>query len=92
LKVKLTPLNIVSAACLVFGIFILWGQGPGLKRPLSGNGQGLMAVFCLVSAAVFFVSDLIFRKFVPSLMKLWAIEGVLIVFMIVLVYILVPHT
>lgn len=87
MKVKLTPLNIVSAACLVFGIFILWGKGP---VPVSG--PGLLAGFCLISATVFFVSDLVFRKFVPSLMKLWAIEGVLIVFMIVLVYILVPHT
>lgn len=92
MKVKLTPLNIVSAACLVFGIFILWEQGPEMKRPLPVSAPGLLAGFCLISAAVFFVSDLVFRKFVPSLMKLWAIEGVLIVFMIVLVYILVPHT
>jgi len=87
LKVKLTPLNIVSAFCLVAGILMLWG-GRKPVRPQVADMSGMLAGFGFLSAVIFFISDLIFRKFVPDLGKLWLIEGVLVIFMVILLFIL----
>jgi len=68
LKVRLTPLNIISAVCLVLAVFV--------------------SVWSVVAAVLAFISDLIFRRLVPSLKKLWIIEGVLIVFVVILIFII----
>lgn len=84
MKVKLTPLNIVSALALVTAVLYLWYRKP----PQHVDVSGILAGFCFLVAVIAFISDLIFRKFVPSLKKLWIIEGVLVAFIIILIFII----
>lgn len=84
MKVKLTPLNIVSALALVTAVLYLWYRKP----PQHVDVSGILAAFSFLVAVIAFISDLIFRKFIPSLKKLWIIESVLIVFIIILIFII----
>lgn len=87
MKVKLTPLNMVSSASLVLAIWLLIKETPpGYNSHI--NVTGLLTGFCLLITVIAFISDLIFRKFIPSLKKLWIIEGVLIVFIVILIFII----
>ncbi|WP_243732541.1 hypothetical protein [Pedobacter metabolipauper] len=85
MKIKLTPLNLVSALCLVIGVLLLTG-----KKPVSGNTNltALLVGFSFLSAVIAFISDLIFRKFIPNLKKLWVIEIILIIFIVILIFII----
>ena len=87
MKIKLTPLNIVSSICLVIGVLLLLDKQQ-VQRPGQIDMTYTLAGFSFLSAIVFFVSDLIFRKFVASLKKLWIIEGVLVIFIVILVFII----
>jgi hypothetical protein len=87
LKVKLTPLNIVSAICLVIAIMLL------INRKDEGNPKyvditGILIGFSFLTAVVAFISDQIFRRFILNLKKLWVVEGVLIIFIIILIFII----
>ena len=86
LKVKLTPLNIVSALCLVIAGLLLFSR----KEQQVGHPHFTMLLAGVngLAAVTFFISDLIFRRFIPSLKKLWVVEGVLVVFILVLVLII----
>jgi hypothetical protein len=88
LKVKLTPLNLVSALGLVSAVLSLWYR----KSPQQVDVSGILAGFSFLVALIAFVSDLIFRRFIPSLKKLWIIESVLIVFIIILIFIIKVST
>ena len=48
----------------------------------------ILAIIAVLAAAVFFISDLIFRRFIPSAKKLWVVEGVLVIFIVILVFII----
>lgn len=87
MKVKLTPLNIVSSICLVMGVLLLWNR-QSVQRPGQIDMTDTLAGLSFLSAVVFFVSDLIFRKFITSLGKLWIVEGVLVIFIVILVFII----
>ena len=87
MKVKLTPLNIVSAICLVIAIMLL------INRKDEGNPKyvditGILIGFSFLTAVVAFISDQIFRRFILNLKKLWVVEGVLIIFIIILIFII----
>lgn len=87
MKVKLTPLNIVSAICLVIGIMLL------INKKEEGNPKyvditGILIGFSFLTAIVAFISDQIFRRFILNLKKLWVVEGVLIIFIIILIFII----
>ncbi|WP_316813292.1 hypothetical protein [Pedobacter heparinus] len=84
MKVKLTPLNIVSALALVTALLYLWYRKP----PQHVDVSGILAGFSFLIAIIAFISDQVFRKFIPGLKKLWIIEGVLIVFIILLIFII----
>jgi hypothetical protein len=87
LKVKLTPLNIVSAVCLTAAILLLINK----KQNQEATPDALvdvMAGLSVLAAIVFFISDQIFRKFIPSVKKLWVVEGVLVIFIIILILII----
>jgi hypothetical protein len=84
-KIKLTPLNIVSAVCLVMAGLLLFGGQSGVGHPQFNQ---LVAGVAGLAAIIFFISDLIFRRFILSVKKLWIVEGVLVVFMVVLVLII----
>ena len=87
MKVKLTPLNIVSAICLVIAIMLL------INKKDEGNPKyvditGILIGFSFLTAVVAFISDQIFRRFILNLKKLWDVEGVLIIFIIILIFII----
>lgn len=86
MKVKLTPLNIVSSICLVVAGLLLFN----LRNPQVGHPKitNLLIGMAVLAAVTFFISDLIFRRFILSLKKLWIVEGVLVIFIIVLVLII----
>jgi hypothetical protein len=77
----------VSSICLVAGVLLLWNKQP-YSRAHYVDITTTLAGFSFLSAVVFFVSDLIFRKFITSLGKLWIIEGVLVIFIVILVFII----
>lgn len=87
LKLKLTPLNIVSSICLVASVMLFVSKAQP-QRPNHIDVTGMLAWFSLLSAIIFFISDLIFRRFILNLKKLWIVEGVLVTFIIVLVLII----
>jgi hypothetical protein len=83
---KLTPLNIITSASLVIGGYLLFSGAENL--PVQQGMNGLVAGLCFLSAIIAFISDLIFRKFIPLLRNLWVVECAFIVFTIVLTIVL----
>jgi len=83
---KLTPLNIVTSGCLVVALLMLFS--PGEQLPVQKGVNGLLTGLCFLAAIIAFISDLIFRKFIPLLRNLWVVECAFIVFTIVLMVIL----
>jgi hypothetical protein len=49
---------------------------------------GILIGFSFLTAIVAFISDQIFRRFILNLKKLWVVEGVLIIFIIILIFII----
>ncbi|HEX8607075.1 MAG TPA: hypothetical protein VF679_00385 [Pedobacter sp.] len=91
MKLKLTPLNIVSAVCLTAGILLLVNK----KQSLQATPDALidlMAGLTVLAAIIAFLSDQIFRKFIPSVKKLWVVEGVLVIFILILILIIKTST
>jgi hypothetical protein len=83
---KLTPLNIVTSGCLVLALLLFFS--PDEQLPVQKGMNGLLIGLCVLTAIIAFISDLIFRKFIPLLGKLWIVECALIVFTVVLMVIL----
>lgn len=88
MKVKLTPLNIVSAICLVVAVLLLVNKKNEGYTQQHVDVTGILVGFSFLAAIVAFVSDQIFRRFILSLKKLWVVEGVLVVFIIILIFII----
>ncbi len=76
----------VSAVCLVLAGYLLFSKPPEHRQHKAIEMVWLMPAFFCLSAVVAFVSDLIFRKFIPELTKLWVTEGVLVIFILVLIF------
>ena len=87
MKIKLTPLNIVSAIGLVTAVVLLADRNE-VHKPGYIDMTGWAVTFGFLIFVIAFISDLIFRKFIPELKKIWIVEGVLIIFTVVLIYIL----
>ncbi|SEB16597.1 hypothetical protein [Pedobacter hartonius] len=83
---KLTPLNIVTSGCLVLALLMLFSPSQALS--LQKGLNGLLTGLCFLAAIIAFISDLIFRKFIPLLRNLWVVECAFIVFTVVLMVIL----
>jgi len=83
---KLTPLNIITSAALVLALVMLFS--PDQHNPVQKGMNGLLTGLCFLAAIIAFISDLIFRKFIPLLRNLWIVECAFIVFTLVLMVIL----
>jgi hypothetical protein len=83
---KLTPLNIITSAALVTGAYLLISNAE--KLPVQQGMNNLIAGLCFLTAIIAFISDLIFRKFIPLLRNLWVVECAFIVFTVVLTAVL----
>lgn len=84
--IRLTPLNILAAGCLVAGYFFLTGDILGGK--VEGKLNWLFCLLSVFACLVSIISDLIFRKAIPSLKRLWIVESSLIIFTLVLILII----
>lgn len=83
--IRFTPLNLVTALSL-FGAYSFLSGGFELK---AGNGMKLLlAGLCITGGVVSVIADLIFRKSLSSLKKVWIVEGSFIAFTIVLILII----
>lgn len=83
---KLTPLNIITSVCLVLAVMLLFSPSP--QFPVQKGMNGLIVGLCFLAAIIAFISDLIFRKFIPLLRNLWLVECAFIVFTLVLMVVL----
>jgi len=77
----------VSSICLVIGVWLLLNK-QSVQRPGQIDMTNTVAGFGFLCAVVFFLSDLIFRRFIPGLKRLWVVEGVLVIFIVILVFII----
>jgi hypothetical protein len=84
-RIKLTPLNLITAISLMAAGFMVF---KGFGTPMERSINLLLLGLCFLGALVSFVSDLIFRKSIPSLRNLWIVEGAFIVFTVVLILII----
>jgi len=90
MKIKITPLNFLSAFLLFIAIYI-WIYGAnivGLQYQQLNLGNTLIWVFFLF-AFVIFVVDLMFRNFFPHTKTLWIIESTFVIFIAVIFFLLV---
>lgn len=87
MRVKITPLNIVSAFALMATVVLLFNKKE-ILAPVNQAFNGLFIAICLIVVFVAFLSDQIFRRFIPSLPKIWIVETALIIFTIILFIIL----
>ncbi|PYF73903.1 hypothetical protein [Pedobacter nutrimenti] len=87
MKIKLTPLNLVSASFLVIAAWLLINkQAPDHSKSI--DLSKILIGFSLLIVVVAFISDQIFRKFIPELKKIWIIESVFIIFAVLLFFII----
>ncbi len=73
MKFRITPLNIIAAAALLAAILLLFNQVEFFAFKVSGM-KILFVILFFMAAIVSFISDVIFRKMIPSLKRLWLIE------------------
>lgn len=83
MKVKLTPLNIISAVFLTIAVVMLFEKRPPVNAHVI-NLYPILIGFSLLIVVIAFVSDQIFRKFIPELKKIWIVECTVILFTILL--------
>lgn len=87
MKFKLTPLNIVTAISLVMAALLIFGKSD-ITNGVDQHVNGLWIAVCMLAVVISFLSDQIFRKFIPSTLNLWVIECAFIIFTLVFVFIL----
>lgn len=87
MKIKLTPLNIVTAISLVMAGLLVFDKVK-MTRGLEQQVNGVWMAVCFLTAFISIISDQIFRKFIPLTRNLRVIEGAFIVFTMVFLFIL----
>lgn len=81
MKLRLTPLNMLTSALLVSVVYLLVFR--------DSEGWRVLGSISLVAlAAISFLTDLIFRRFVKDLKRIWIIELLFIIFAAVLMVLL----
>jgi len=73
MKLRLTPLNIVSSLLLVSIAYVLFFPDENGFREL---GSILLIILLILS----FITDQVFRRFIPQLKRIWLIELLFIIF------------
>ena len=87
MRIKITPLNIVAAAALMAILLLLFNEVRLFSFQVSGM-KTLFVMLFLMIAIVAFISDILFRKLVRSLKRLWVIELALISLTVVIAILL----
>jgi len=86
MKLRITPLNIVSAAGLGLVVLNLITEKSAAPRHINLDGFYLLILGCLI--VVTFITDMIFRFTLKDIKRIWIIELVFIVIAAVLMLIL----
>ncbi|TAH04160.1 MAG: hypothetical protein EAZ15_01380 [Sphingobacteriales bacterium] len=81
-NIKLTPLSVVIATCITYAFFCLLGYQ---KNIAISNMAGF--AYSLSLAFILFITDLLFRKFIPNKKQLWIIETAFILLILTLIII-----
>jgi len=75
-KLRITPLNIITALGVALLIFLLFQPKETAPRHLDLSGFYLLILGCLI--AITFVTDMIFRFTLKDLKRIWIVELVFI--------------
>jgi formate-dependent nitrite reductase membrane component NrfD len=77
----------ITALCLVAALLLMFNQS-GVVSPINKTFKGLWIGISLLGALISFLSDMIFRKFIPLLRNLWVVECAFVVFTLVFFFLL----
>lgn len=81
MKIRLTPLNVISSLLLVAVAWLfIFADDTGWRK--------LGAIPLIVLWFLSFISDIIFRRYLKGLRRIWIVELVFIIFVAVLILII----
>lgn len=81
MKIRLTPLNVISSILLVaVGWLFIFADETGWRK--------LGAIPLIVLWILSFISDIIFRRYLKDLKRIWIVELVFIIFVTILILII----
>ena len=78
MNLRLTPLNIISSVLLVSIAYLL-------IFPDENGWRQLGTIPLLVMFVISFISDLIFRRLLQDIKRIWLIEILFIIFVVILI-------
>ncbi len=78
MNLRLTPLNIVSSVLLVSAAYLL-------VFPDDNGWRRLGTIPLIVLFILSFISDLIFRRLIQNLKRIWLFELLFLIFVVILV-------
>ena len=82
-KTKITPLNLVIAACITYALYVLLG----FENQASGISNTVIVLYTLALALILLFTDILFRRFIESTKWIWLIQGSFIILIIVMMII-----
>lgn len=77
MKLRLTPLNIVTSLLIVSTIFLPLSPDGNLFRKIGG-------IPFIILIILSFITDQVFRRYIPELKRIWLIELLFLIFVAVL--------
>ena len=77
MKLRLTPLNLVSS-------FVLVSIGYQLFFPDENKFRELDSIRLIIMLILSFIADQVFRRYIPQLKRIWLIEVLFLIFVAVL--------
>lgn len=78
MKLRLTPLNIISSVLIVSVAYLfIFANGDSWRQ--------LDTVLLIILFVLSFISDLIFRRLIPDFKRIWLFELLFIIFVAVLI-------
>jgi hypothetical protein len=83
LKTKITPLNLVIAACFTYALYCILG----FENQVNGISNTVKVLYTLALALILLFTDILFRRFIESTKWIWLIQGSFIILIIVMMII-----
>jgi len=77
MKLRLTPLNIFTSLLLVSTVFLPLSSDGNLFRKIGGIPLIIMVILS-------FITDQVFRRYIPEIKRIWLIELLFLIFVAVL--------
>lgn len=86
MKLRITPLNIISAISLGLVVVNIFSSKSSAPKQMDMSGFYLLILGCLI--LVTFITDLVFRFTLKDLKRIWIVESIFIVITVILMVIL----